>query len=330
MATRCCWPPDSSAGRWRRRSARPTEAITSSSQARVGAACRRCGREDDVLLGRERRQEVEELEDEADVAAAELGEGGVAHRRDLARRRSRPTPSVGRSRPARMCMRVDLPEPEGPITATSSPGSATESETPAQGVHRGVAVAVAADEVAGHDDRVLAVAPAGSDGGRSRGLDAVVIRVPPNGDDGSMGRRYERPAPPPSPALRSGARPGDGPRARRRSAARGGGVIPEDDRGPPARPTPPAGAGSSVSACDRSSASRARSWLDAVVVLLTVFGAARGVVRRTRSRARRSALTLVALAWGAALLFRRRYPCAAPRSRRSRSSSPRRDLGRTR
>ncbi len=40
-------------------------------------------------------------------------------------------PEVGRSRPARTFIRVDLPEPEGPITATSSP-SETESETPAR------------------------------------------------------------------------------------------------------------------------------------------------------------------------------------------------------
>ncbi len=38
-------------------------------------------------------------------------------------------PSVGLSRPARMCIRVDLPEPEGPITAVSFP-LATSSETP--------------------------------------------------------------------------------------------------------------------------------------------------------------------------------------------------------
>jgi hypothetical protein len=30
-------------------------------------------------------------------------------------------PAVGLSRPARMCMRVDLPEPDGPITAVSFP-----------------------------------------------------------------------------------------------------------------------------------------------------------------------------------------------------------------
>ncbi len=38
-------------------------------------------------------------------------------------------PEVGRSRPARMCMRVDLPEPEGPITAVSWPRPMS-SETP--------------------------------------------------------------------------------------------------------------------------------------------------------------------------------------------------------
>ena len=39
------------------------------------------------------------------------------------------SPEVGRSRPARMCIRVDLPEPDGPITAVSSP-LATSTETP--------------------------------------------------------------------------------------------------------------------------------------------------------------------------------------------------------
>jgi hypothetical protein len=32
-------------------------------------------------------------------------------------------PSVGLSRPARMCMSVDLPEPDGPITAANWPGT---------------------------------------------------------------------------------------------------------------------------------------------------------------------------------------------------------------
>ncbi len=37
-------------------------------------------------------------------------------------------PVVGRSSPARMCIRVDLPEPDGPMTAVSLP-FATSSET---------------------------------------------------------------------------------------------------------------------------------------------------------------------------------------------------------
>ena len=38
-------------------------------------------------------------------------------------------PDVGLSSPARMCIRVDLPEPEGPITAVRLP-SVTSTETP--------------------------------------------------------------------------------------------------------------------------------------------------------------------------------------------------------
>ena len=39
------------------------------------------------------------------------------------------SPAVGRSSPASRCMSVDLPEPDGPMIAVSSP-SATETETP--------------------------------------------------------------------------------------------------------------------------------------------------------------------------------------------------------
>ncbi len=38
-------------------------------------------------------------------------------------------PLVGLSRPARMCISVDLPEPDGPMTADSLPRS-TSSDTP--------------------------------------------------------------------------------------------------------------------------------------------------------------------------------------------------------
>ena len=62
-----------------------------------------------------------------------------------------------------MCIRVDLPEPDGPITATSSPGW-TDRETPREGVHGGVARAVAPGDVAGHDDRAAVVVHAGRSG----------------------------------------------------------------------------------------------------------------------------------------------------------------------
>ena len=39
------------------------------------------------------------------------------------------SPDVGLSRPARMCMSVDLPEPDGPITAVRRPW-AISTETP--------------------------------------------------------------------------------------------------------------------------------------------------------------------------------------------------------
>src|SRR3712207_7369901 len=40
-------------------------------------------RQEDVLLGREHREQVEELEDEADVAAPQLRQRGVVELRDL-------------------------------------------------------------------------------------------------------------------------------------------------------------------------------------------------------------------------------------------------------
>ena len=62
------------------------------------------------------------------------------------------SPEVGLSRPARMCMSVDLPEPDGPMTAVRRPSGDVDRDA-AQGVDRGVALAVAADDVAGADDR---------------------------------------------------------------------------------------------------------------------------------------------------------------------------------
>ncbi len=83
MATRCCSPPESSDGRWSRRPERPVFASSSSSHALSGLLAGDREREEDVLLRGQHRQQVEELEDEADVLAAELRELVVAERRDL-------------------------------------------------------------------------------------------------------------------------------------------------------------------------------------------------------------------------------------------------------
>ena len=67
-------------------------------------------------------------------------------------------PDVGLSRPARMCISVDLPDPDGPITAVAFAG-AISTVTPAQRVDRGVAFSVSARHVVRDDDRpVLAFA----------------------------------------------------------------------------------------------------------------------------------------------------------------------------
>ena len=91
--------------------------------------------------GGEAGQQVQVLENVTDTASPHAGSS----------RRSRsPTPPstttsplVGRSRPPARLSRVDLPEPDGPITATSSPG-ATVRLTPSQGLHRDLAGAVRA------------------------------------------------------------------------------------------------------------------------------------------------------------------------------------------
>ena len=50
-----------------------------------------------------------------------------------------------------MCISVDLPEPDGPMTAVRRPCGDVERDA-AQRVDGGVALAVAADDVAGGDD----------------------------------------------------------------------------------------------------------------------------------------------------------------------------------
>ena len=73
-ATRCCWPPDSSLGRWSSRSAEAGGLDDAVEPALVGLAAGQRHRQGDVLDGVERRHQVERLEDEADPVAAQLRE----------------------------------------------------------------------------------------------------------------------------------------------------------------------------------------------------------------------------------------------------------------
>ena len=74
-----------------------------------------------VLQGRHGRDEVEGLEHDADPPAAKARERILVEAaRDRCRRR-RSGPNPGRSSPAMVMSRVDLPEPEGPTRPTASP-----------------------------------------------------------------------------------------------------------------------------------------------------------------------------------------------------------------
>ena len=62
-------------------------------------------------------------------------------------------PEVGRSSPARQCISVDLPEPDGPMIAVSRPRGEADGDA-VERPHGGLALAEDAAEVRGADDRV--------------------------------------------------------------------------------------------------------------------------------------------------------------------------------
>ena len=122
----------------------------------------------DVLLGAERPDQVEVLEDEADRGLAEPGEGGLdAWVMSCPAIRTRPC--AGRSRPPARCNSVDLPEPDGPITAVHDPlgnVTCTSSSATTRSVTGAVDAADATELDRGRPSRV-------SDPRRGRGSRAV-------------------------------------------------------------------------------------------------------------------------------------------------------------
>src|SRR5829696_6979292 len=127
MATRCCWPPDSWAGSLSAWFSTPTRA--SSSRARRSASCRDWPRTlvgPRVTLSSTLRcanrlncwKTMPTSERSRASSRPSEGRGGPS-------RRMVP-PSIGSSR-LMVRHRVDLPDPEGPTTITTSPGSTSRS-----------------------------------------------------------------------------------------------------------------------------------------------------------------------------------------------------------
>ena len=83
MATRCCWPPESSAGRCVRRSRRPTASTSVSSQPSSAFVPASISGSRMFSRADEDRDQVEGLEDEAELVAAQRGEALVVEVREL-------------------------------------------------------------------------------------------------------------------------------------------------------------------------------------------------------------------------------------------------------
>ncbi|MNW56755.1 hypothetical protein D3C74_344900 [compost metagenome] len=129
MATRCCWPPESSLGRCVRRAPRPRVWTSVASHSLVSASTLRpassigsvmfCSA---VNMGsrlndwktkptRSRRSLVSSLSPRAVISVSPM----------------KPWPLEAVSSPASRCMSVDLPEPEGPMIAVNAPFSKSTS-----------------------------------------------------------------------------------------------------------------------------------------------------------------------------------------------------------
>src|SRR4051794_8156194 len=120
IATRCCWPPDSWEGRWRRRWSSPTRAATSRTSARRGRRpSRRSGRPMSWVTVSE------------GIRLNAWKTNPIRSRRRIVSRRSlspassvspsATVPEVGRSSPAATCRSVLLPDPDGPMMAVNDP-----------------------------------------------------------------------------------------------------------------------------------------------------------------------------------------------------------------
>ena len=140
IATRCRSPPDSCVGRAPAGAPSPTPASASAARPRRSRAGD-AGVEQPVGDVVERARvlgEEELLEDEPDPGRPQRGELAVAQLGDVEAGDRAPSRCVGRSSVPIRCSSVDLPDPDGPTIATSSPAP-TAKLTPSQRRHRRLA-----------------------------------------------------------------------------------------------------------------------------------------------------------------------------------------------
>ena len=104
------------------------DALEQGARARRAAApAGELERQQDVLERGQVRQQLERLEDEADLPPPQPRQGVLGEVLDRRAVDAGPRRSVGRSRPATSPSSVDLPLPEGPRMATNSPGATARS-----------------------------------------------------------------------------------------------------------------------------------------------------------------------------------------------------------
>ena len=128
IATRCCCPPESSEGRWSRRFSSPILPISSATHFLSGftPAIARGSTTFSSAFNIGSRLKNWKMNP---MCCRRSPVSSVSFSFEIFVPAMLTSPLVGLSRPARMCIRVDFPDPDGPITAVRFP-SATSSETP--------------------------------------------------------------------------------------------------------------------------------------------------------------------------------------------------------
>jgi hypothetical protein len=120
IATRCCWPPDSSLGRCLARSARPT--ADSAASIASGSGLRPASRNGSSTFCAALSDGIRLKDWKMNpICSRRSTVSAVSPRRPSRVPLMLTSPESGRSSPAAHCSRVDLPEPDGPITAVKEP-----------------------------------------------------------------------------------------------------------------------------------------------------------------------------------------------------------------